>query len=252
MYYTLKQINMKKILLGLIIGLFFTFTSHAQSLVIKDKDGIVVTGQTLEVLCTPGVGVGSLGLDVYNVSDQRKSVKVRKIENYLIAESEVTFCWASCYPPFVFESPDPIMIEAGSFTPNFTGDVGYGSTQGTVSATFVFFDMDNAVDSSYVTINFVVGTLGVPVNSISVSSLSNAYPNPAATSLNFDYKLASANDNARIRINNLLGTAVRDIPLEKAEGKVTLDVTNLKNGIYFYSLITNNSTTITRKFVVKR
>lgn len=243
---------MKKTLLSLIIVLVIGFSVQAQSLVIKDKTGAVVTGQTIDEFCIPGAGMHAIGLDVYNVSDLRKNVMVRKIEHSLIADSEVYFCWASCYPSFVFESPEPILVEAGAFSTNFTGDVSYGSTQGTISATFVFFDMDNAVDSSFVTINFIVGTLGIPVNKVALSSLSNAYPNPASSASYVDYKLPKSAVGASLRINSLLGVTIQDIPLDRSEGKATIDVSKLKEGIYFYSLIVNNSITQTRKFVVKR
>ena len=243
---------MRKSILFLITGMLMASSVVAQSLVIKDKTGVDKTGQTIDHICTPGEGFVSLGMDVFNVSDSRKSVKVRKHELSLVEGSEISICWQSCYPPFVFETPDPIQIEPGTFSPNFTGDITYGSTQGTTTVKFVFFDINNPNDSSFIVINFIIGTLGLQDGPITLSNLPNAYPNPATSSVYFDYSLPTYAGNAQIRINNLLGTTVREISLEKNEGKAQLDVSSLKNGIYFYSLMINNSATITRKFVVKR
>jgi len=243
---------MKKLILFLVIGLFGISTGYSQSLVIKDKSGNEKTGQTIDFLCTPSIGYGSIELDVFNVSGSRKSVKVRRYDIALGDSAEITMCWLSCYPAFVTESPDAILIEPGAFSPNFTGDIAYHSPLGTSTSKFVFFDVDNPVDSSFITVNFVIGYLGVNNNHLLLSEISNAYPNPASGNVNFDYKLPAYTNNARIRVINLLGTVIDELTLEKTEGKASLNVSNLKNGIYFYSLMINNSATITRKFVVKR
>jgi hypothetical protein len=102
-------------------------------------------------------------------------------------------------------------------------------------------------------IDFIVGTLGMNNNQFVTSDvIMNAYPNPASGNINFDYKLPASVARASIKVTNLLGTIIDNITLEKTEGKISLNVNNLKNGIYFYSLMINNSATITRKFVVKR
>lgn len=244
---------MKKILLSLIIGTFILSVGNAQSLVIKDKTGVDVTGQVLEHYCAPGAGFVSLGLDVFNVSSADKNVKVRKYDLLLADSTTSNICWASCYPDFVMETPEPLLIAPGSFVPNFTGDLTYRSIQGLSSVKFVFFDMDNENDSSFVTINFIVGTLGVNnIASLKAATVSNAYPNPAVSVANIEYKLPAGVSNAWIKINNLLGNTIQEIPLGNAEGKVTIDVANLSNGVYFYSLLVNNSAVSTRKFIVKR
>lgn len=243
---------MKRTLLLIAFGIIAGFALQAQSFVIKDKEGTVVTGQTIDFLCAPEVGFGSINLDVFNVSDRDKSVKVRRYDGQLVESSEITMCWASCYPANVIETPEPVVIQPGSFTPNFTGDIAYGSIQGVSSAVFVFFDQDNQTDSSFVTVNFIIGTLGVNDKPVVAATVSNAYPNPAVNAVNFDYKLPSATQKASIRISNLLGTTVQEIALQKSEGKARIDVSNLNNGVYFYSLMINNSATTTRKFIVKR
>lgn len=245
---------MKKILPLIIIGLLMGISSFAQSLVIKDKSGVEVTGQSIDFICPVATGYSfqSFGLDVFNISNLSKNVKVRRYYNSVADSSEVSICWLSCYPSHVWETPDPITIDPGTFSPNFTGDLTYYSPQGTTAVKFVFFDMDNTTDTSFVIVNYVIGSLGVPTIHSDQISLSNAYPNPAASNVNIDYKLPSNVSGANIKVTNLLGTIIDNVVLDKTEGKAILNVNSLKNGIYFYSLIINNSATITRKFVVKR
>jgi hypothetical protein len=245
---------MKKILPLILIGLLMGISSFAQSLVIKDKSGVEVTGQSIDFICAPSTGYAfqSLGLDVFNTSGSAKNVKVRRYYNSVVDSSEISICWLSCYPSHVWETPDPITIDPGTFSPSFTGDITYFSPQGTTAAKFVFFDMDNATDSSFVIVNYVIGTLGVPSEPLEKIRLANAYPNPASNNVNFEYKLPANVSEANIKVTNLLGTIIDNIILDKTEGKAILNVNSLKNGIYFYSLVINNSATITRKFVVKR
>jgi len=244
---------MKKTLLFLLFSILMLSFVSAQSLVVKDKSGVDISGQTIDHYCAPSVGFVSLGLDVFNVSSTAKNVKIRKYDEVLVEGSYSNICWVACYPDFILETPEPILIDAGSFSQNFTGDMTYGSIQGTSTVKFVFFDMDNQTDSTFVTINFVIGTLGVNNKpKLANVEMSNAYPNPVIGVSFIDYKLPQSVAGAYIRINNLLGTTVREIPLDRSQGKVTLDAGNLKDGVYFYSLIVNKSATITRKFVVKR
>lgn len=244
---------MKRLLLSLSAGLLMVSTVFSQSFVVKDKEGNEVTGQTIDHYCAPSYGFGSIGLDVFNNASTAKNVKVRKYDNSLVEGSFSNICWVACYPDFILESPDPILIEPGTFSPNFTGDITYGAIQGTSTVKFVFFDMDNAQDSSFVVINFIIGTLGVnnPA-AIKSATVSNAYPNPAVSATNIDYRLPSGVSNAKIKINTLLGTTIREISLSNSEGKAQVDVTNLPNGIYVYTLFVNNSAVATRKFVVQR
>jgi hypothetical protein len=244
---------MKRSLLFLFFSVVFITSGFSQSFVIKDKSGVDVTGQTISQYFAPGYGFGSVGLDVFNTSTSDKSVKVKKQDIVLVDSTTSNICWMLCYPDWVIETPDPLLIQAGSHVTNFTGDVTYKSIQGVSKVKFIFFDIDNRQDSSFVVIDFIVGSLGMNNNQFVTSGvIMNAYPNPASSSINFDYKLPASVARASIKVTNLLGTIIDNIILEKSEGKISLNVNNLKNGIYFYSLMINNSATITRKFVVKR
>lgn len=244
---------MKRSLLFFFFNVVLITSGYSQSFVIKDKSGVDVTGQTISQYFAPGYGFGSVGLDVFNISTSNKSVKVKKQDIVLIDSTTSNICWMLCYPDWILETPDPLLIEAGSYVTNFTGDVNYKSVQGTSRVKFTFFDIDNRQDSSFVFIDFIVGTLGMNDNQFVTSEvISNAYPNPAASNINFDYKIPATSTRASIKVTNLLGTIIDNVVLEKTEGKISLNVSNLKNGIYFYSLMINNSATTTRKFVVKR
>lgn len=244
---------MKRTIL-LIATLLYFATLSAQSLQLKDKEGADITGTTIDLLCAPASGYASFKLDVLNVAAVAKNVKVKKIElNMLPAVEGLTICWVSCYPPFVYESPDAITIEPNQLCTNFEGDLVYpAGTLGSSTVKFVFFDMDNPNDSSYVIVNYNIGYVGRSENLAKSVKVSNAYPNPATSVIYFDYKLPANTSSAQIKVSNLLGNIVSTIELTKNEGKAEINVNNLKNGVYFYTIMINNSATVTRKLVVKR
>jgi len=82
-------------------------------------------------------------------------------------------------------------------------------------------------------------------------SISDIYPNPAISFVNIDYQLTPQVKTAQIRIVNLLGTLVTEAEIERNVNKLTIDVSQLKNGIYFYTLLINGAVYQTQKLIVQ-
>lgn len=79
--------------------------------------------------------------------------------------------------------------------------------------------------------------------------LSNAYPNPASNFVNFDVEMQNV-QSASIAIYNMMGQEV--IRQDINDSHVSINVSDLTDGIYFYSLIVNNETVKTNKLVVRK
>lgn len=243
---------MKRTLLLIITLIFFTGLS-AQSLVLKNSDGAVITGTTIDLLVNPELGYGNYHVNVMNNSSSAMNVKVRVHEVNLLEGLSCFFCWESCYAPGVLESPGALEIGAGETRTDFEGDITFTTgLKGLYTTKYVFFNAENPDDSSFVIVNYNLGYLGTPENSLKSAKVSNAYPNPAISNVYIDYRLPSNVTNAKIKISNLLGNTLEVVDLTAQEGKATVNVSNLKNGVYFYSLMINNSATVTRKFIVNR
>lgn len=247
---------MKKIILLSFVFSLVMGSISAQSLELTYNGDVVTNDQEITLLVDPfdvETNPAAVYIVVKNTSAAPLGVMVRKYDVRLVEETSVSFCWAgSCYAPSTYLSPEAMRIESQGTTEDFHGDYYHNSIQGTSVARFTFFNEDNPGDSTSVVINYIVGYLGIDKNTASAVTISNLYPNPATSASFVDYKLPKSVANASLRVSNLLGVTVMEIPLNRNEGKATINVSNLKEGIYFYSLIVNNSATHTRKFVVKR
>ena len=75
---------------------------------------------------------------------------------------------------------------------------------------------------------------------------SNAYPNPASNFVNFDCEM----QNATIAIYNMMGQEV--IRQDVNDTHVSINVSDLTDGIYFYSILVNGEAVKTSKLVVRK
>ena len=90
---------------------------------------------------------------------------------------------------------------------------------------------------------------GEGVNENASIQLGQAYPNPASSMVHFDYENAN---NTTAVIYNLLGQEVMHQELNAIQGKLSISVADLQDGIYFCNLTRNGQTMRTVKFVVKK
>ena len=68
--------------------------------------------------------------------------------------------------------------------------------------------------------------------------------------MNFDFNLSGVN-NASVNIVNLLGSVVKHADLMAGSDKVSIDVSDLPQGVYFYSVVADGNIIQTKKLIVK-
>ncbi len=82
--------------------------------------------------------------------------------------------------------------------------------------------------------------------------VSQTMPNPAVTSANFNVTLTETT-NVSVHVTNLMGQNVMSLPvrtMQAGANPVSIDVTGLTSGVYFYTVEAGNKA-ITKKMVVK-
>jgi len=241
---------MKRLLLILTVIFLYTYTFSQTFLILNalkqdvSNTSYVITGNADNVIKAQVYVVNSTVLDA--------PFKVKKIEDNVLSGTVNTFCFNDqCYPPNVMQTPSSIMLPAGDTTQasKFYAEYTPGGIAGSSTITYVVFNANNPDDSTYVTITYQAEPASVPKIDFTRVEFSNPYPNPANTQTKINYNIPVQYVRAVLVLRNLIGTNVKDIELPNPQGKLIIDLSELNEGIYFYSLIIDGHVVLTRKLI---
>lgn len=193
----------------------------------------------------------AIPLVIKNNTSSTAQIKVKKTVHFSVPGSDVSFCFAgNCFDPAVIISPTTAIINPNATDSSYTSDYSANGHNGGTSVTYAFYNINGTGDTAKVTFNF---NTSISVNDISKADIhfSDAYPNPANNSTTIAYALPKATNTASIRVSNILGSKIVEYILDDLNGRKTIDISDLNEGVYFYSLIVNNKIYFTKKLVVK-
>ena len=82
--------------------------------------------------------------------------------------------------------------------------------------------------------------------------LSQNMPNPFSENTTIQYELTDKNAQAEIQIFSLTGKLLKVVPADGNTGQVNIQVTDMPNGTYTYSLVVNGKIIDTKKMVLSK
>lgn len=243
---------MKKLLLTLTLFLSVMVLS-AQSFTVT-KDGVPVTsGSTYHVWGDGEATYGELSIEFNVTATENVRLIGEKVEVQVVENTSNYFCWGQCLSPFVFVS-DPYNMTPDQpevFSMHYIYDNVIEEVAGQEQTMKYFLYPANDPDNKFV-INVVFKYSMNDVDDLNgVEEFSSAYPMPASNVVNFDYSFGSNVNNAIVAIYNMMGQEVLRSDISGMSGKLSLNVSDLADGIYFYSLIINGKTEKSNKLVVR-
>jgi len=243
---------MKKFLLAACFLSIMAFIGYSQSLVLHDS----VAGQLANNATINKTGVTNTGdiikyMGVKNNTASSVNVLVKKSYINVLPETVNVFCWGICFGPDTFISPEPISIDPGitNFT-DFSGHYNPSAVSGISTIRYTFLIEGNPNDSICFNVNFAAYPLGLDEIG-KKTTLTNAFPNPAGNTVSMNYSIPVAGSENSVIIRNVLGVVVKLEPVVNTSGKVTFYVNDLSDGIYFYSMIVEGKTILTKKLIIK-
>jgi len=250
---------MKKLLLFITISFLTTSYAFTQSTLklFDEANNPISNGAVLWTYGdTASTTIISKAIWVKNTNISMLNVKVKKFCLSSVTGTKNTFCWTTCYnyvaciqAPF---ETDTIHIRKDSICKNFVGECKpYGQT-GVTSVKYTFFDGDNPQDSIYVIINYSAGTSGIAQNELDNIVFSNAYPNPATSYFSLKVSVPANSQKSIIVIKDMLGSIAKEIKLENDDNVVKINIGDLADGIYFYSLVIDDKIYKTKKLIVNK
>ena len=77
-------------------------------------------------------------------------------------------------------------------------------------------------------------------------------PNPANSEVTFKYTFSAGTKSATISLFNVLGTKVKTLELNAEQETAMLDIADLNQGVYFYTLNIDGVNKFSRRLVIKR
>lgn len=190
-----------------------------------------------------------------------------KIRQYILEHppceepNPIAFCDSrGCYNTSVYETPEPFFVPLLN-EPMMTygyylkGTLYPGDCCGLYRIKYTIFDANDIADSACLTVNMYVvncATTGFAKNQLTSSGRLSAYPNPAVSTLSINYRLIAPYTGAKLMVYNAQGASVATLPITSFEGTLSLDVSGYAEGLYFYTLVTNNQAIETKKIIVSR
>ncbi len=241
---------MKNSYLYLLFTVFFSSAAFGQSIEIH-HDGVVVTspndvvdGDVGGTYFFQGYYIVNISESSLNLSWQRKAEFAENCLNDQVCTDE------SCYTPFddgaIFNSPEPVTILPGDST---YFKVGASSIEFACCAIHKYYltaGLGALQDS--ITVKFRIGEtecfLGLEED---LTQDIKVYPNPASSELTI--LLNSYDSQSELKIYSILGEEVLSSKI--SSGKNEVNIENLANGIYFYTVTEQGHLIESKKLVIK-
>lgn len=223
----------------------------AQTLQFEWDGHVYDEGETIE--CTNdeyGYGEIIQHMEIRNLTAEPMKVMIEKEIIQDLDGVMNSFCWGMCFGPDVFVSPEAVEILANSLN---TDELSFHALYdedvfGDVIIKYYAYEERTPNDRISIIVRFRKS--GVGVDEMSSVYFGQPYPNPAHSTVSFDYNLSGS--NATAVIFNLMGQEVMRQEINTFDGKLSMPVADLNDGIYFCTVIRNGQTFATVKFVVKK
>ena len=249
---------MKKLFLAISL-IISVFALSAQSFTVNEKESgnVVTSGATYHVWgdgseFSWGYPGGQLEAEFIVTATSNIAIVCEKVANNDIPGTTNDFCLGLCFAPSVNVSPAQMMAtgETLDFSAHYLAENYFDVLGMQQSMTYYLYDNNNPEERFVINVIFQYSMEGVEDIS-GVEEFSNAYPVPASDVVNFDYSFNSNVSNAMVAVYNMMGQEVLRSDINSMSGKLSLNVSDLADGVYFYSLIVNGKTEKSNKLVVR-
>lgn len=248
---------MKKLLLTLTMVLSVMALS-AQNFQVLYENQPITSGQTFYVYgdgsAAWGVPGDELVIDFYVSALDRVRLIGQKVENNIVEGTMNYFCFGSCFEPSIYENPEPVQLDPNGdpelFSMHYMASDYMAVIGEEQNMTYYLYEASDPDNKFEINVIFKYSLDGVEGNNM-VEEFSSAYPVPASDVVNFDYSFNSNVNSAMVAVYNMMGQEVLRGDISSMSGRLSLNVSGLADGVYFYSLVVNGKTEKSSKLVVR-
>lgn len=241
---------MKKSIFTLMFLAVMGFVS-AQTLQFEWNGTVFNEGETIE--CTNDeYGYGELiqHMELRNLTSEPMKVLIEKEVIQDLEGVTNSFCWGMCFGPDTYVSPEAVEVQANSLNVDELSFHALYEEEVYGDVIVKYYAYEERMPDQRISIIVRFRKSGVGLNETSSVYFGQPYPNPASSMVSFDYNMSGS--NATAVVYNLVGQEVMRQEINTFDGKMSLSVADLNDGIYFCSVMRNGQTFATVKFVVKK
>ncbi|WKK73475.2 T9SS type A sorting domain-containing protein [Marivirga salinae] len=231
-----------KIFLTISLIFLITFSTKAQDIIVKNLDKEITTNFQ---------NSKSETFQIQNYSNLDKSIKIKTKINNLQGGATLQICYGeNCQESTSFLI---VNVPANSISNEISIVLNGGLSNYKETAYFEFIDMevDQGIKKEIMlnVSNERTQELFFSKNDVQVKSF---FPNPTVKSAIMEYSINSGENDAKITLQNVLGSIVSTYELSPEENKLTISTEDLNPGVYFYTLTIDDEGLATRKLIVKK
>ncbi len=194
-------------------------------------------------------------LILQNESDQTKEYILKFMRGNIASTQQVKICLGNtCYDPKKDLAKVKIKLNPGEVYTDLYLEFDLGITGAKGNFDLHFANTENLRDVFVIESVYHVESPDSDDKEVNLRDiyLGSVYPNPSSRVAQLDYKIKNPRITARIVVNSFIGNPVYDLLLDPKQNSLSINVTDLNPGIYFYTLIVDNKNIVTKKLVVKR
>jgi hypothetical protein len=231
---------MKKIIT--LLAVVFAFGVSAQSLELVSHDDTVYYDPQIAQLDVQA------HIEIKNTSVTDNKYKVKRNGPFDQSCSTNYFCWDLCYLPTDSVSTGNLTVMSSATNNLFSGHIlsSGGGLEDCCEIEYTFFNQDDVTDKLDVSVMFC-GDVSLSVNE-DVYSLFSVFPNPANDFVNIEY---TGSKDGAFQLFNVVGQSVFTQTLSAGVQNTSVDVSSLKSGVYFYTLVIDGQVMETKKLIIK-
>lgn len=241
---------MKKIYILFALILVVALGLRAQNVQFK-YDGNVI-GDTINFELEDSEGLRTDFIHFTNITMTPRTVLVQLHRKIMATDADLLMCFnGNCLLDTI--STTPLALEPGVEFTEFDLQYLYFNKETSIGTLNILDASTMDVIGSF-TARYIDKTVSLPKPLKENTILSaEVYPNPVANNASIKYNLPSNYNNAKIVVRNMVGAVVKTFDINTpGQGKVQFSTSDLQNGVYFYSIISNGKNLTTKKMIVKK
>ena len=242
---------MRKMLLFIFFSGVISFSSIGQDIqFFNDQNIQIPNNASIQIFGNPTDDQIKSVVWIKNSGHENLTLGLKKEVISAVDGSHNSFYWGSSIVQN--EAPDvPMILAPDQLNKDFAALLIPNYTKGIHRIRYTFFDTNKPENAASIIIEFNTQMVFGSFNDNLTFSLSDAYPNPAESTVYFDFTLEQNVLEAKIIIRTLLGSVVAEHNLEGQHGKASINVDDFVEGIYFYSLMVDSELKLTKKLIVQ-